>query len=144
MKILKIEGNLIDILGDDARKNWEKECGLKFHNGHQNIKENIILLEVIDEEKASKYYNLDGIEIIDEFQANVVLAEKMDKTTYKKYDEALYGANIQKKITDESLNIDEMLPEWSEEEELKYLYNKGISGIKKEEIIIEKFNKIIK
>lgn len=139
MKILKFTGQLIDIMGDDARKNWEKDCGLKFHEGHQNTEEHIILMEVINEIKALKYYDLTGVEIIDEFQANIILVEKMDKINYKKYDDALYGANIQKKITDNILNIDEMLPTWTEQEELEYLYNQGISGIKKNEVVVKKF-----
>lgn len=143
MKILKFTGNLLDIMGDDARKIWKKDCGLKFHDGHQSGEEEITLMEVIDEVKASKYYELEGVEVINETQANEILTAKMDKISYKKYDEALYGANIQKKIKDSVLDIDKMLPEWTEEQELEHLYNIGISGIKRKEIVVKKFKSSI-
>jgi len=139
MKILKFTGQLSDIMGEDASKNWTKECGLKFHNGHQNAEEGITLMEVIDEEKASKYYELVGVEVLNETQADVVVAEKMDKVSYKKYDNELYGANIQSKISKGLLDIDVLLPEWTDQQELECLYNSGISGIKKDDVKVKKF-----
>jgi len=143
MKVLKFTGELLDIMVEDARKNWSKDCGLKFHNGHQNAEDQITLMEVIDESKASKYYKLEGVEILNEEQANEILTTKMDRIIYKKYDEALYGANIQKKIGDATLDIDKMLPSWTDQEELEHLYSKGISGIKRKEIVVEKFKELI-
>ena len=143
MKILKFTGQLSDIMGEDARKDWVKECGLKFHSGHQNAEEGITLMEVTDEEKASKYYELVGVEVLNEKQADKVVAEKMDKVNYKKYDNELYGANINEKSKDKSkLDLDAMLPEWTEQEELKHLYNLGISGIKKDDVKFDKFTQL--
>jgi len=139
MKILKFTGQLSNIMGADASKNWTKECGLKFHNGHQNTEEGITLMEVIDEEKANKYYALVGVEVLNETEADLVVAEKMDKVSYKKYDNELYGANIQSKISKGLLDIDVLLPEWTEKQELEYLYNSGISGIKKDDVKVKKF-----
>jgi len=139
MKILKFTGQLSDIMGEDARKDWVKECGLKFHNGHQNTEEGITLMEVTDETKASKYYDLVGVEVLNETQADKVVAEKMDKVSYKKYDNELYGANIQSKISKGALDIDVLLPEWTEKQELEHLYNLGISGIKKDDVKVKKF-----
>ena len=140
MKILKFTGQLSDIMGEDARKDWAKECGLKFHNGHQNAEEGITLMEVTDETKANKYFALDGVEVLNETQADLVVAEKMDKVSYKKYDNELYGANINEKSKDKSkLDLDAMLPEWTEQEELKHLYDLGISGIKKDDVKFVKF-----
>ena len=139
MKILKFTGQLLDIMGEDASKNWTKECGLKFHNGHQNVEEGITLMEVTDETKANKYYELDGVEVLNETQADKVIVEKMDKVSYKKYDNELYGANIQSRISKGLLDIDVLLPEWTEKQELEYLYNLGISGIKKDDVKVKKF-----
>jgi len=143
MKILKFTGQLSDVMGEDARKDWAKECGLKFHNGHQNAEEGITLMEVTDEEKANKYFALEGVEVLNETQADKVVAEKMDKVNYKKYDNELYGANIQSKISKGLLDIDVLLPEWTEKQELEYLYNSGISGIKKDDVKVKKFTTTI-
>ena len=139
MIILKFTGNLVDTMGDNARGDFEKDLGLKFHNGHQNIEEGITLLEVIDEQKAEKYINHKLVEVLDENQANQLLISNMDKIVYKKYDDALYGANINHLIGLGTLNIDELLPVWTDQQELDFLYNKGISGINKKQIIVEKF-----
>jgi len=140
MKILKFTGQLSDIMGEDARKDWLKECGLKFHNGHQNSEEGITLMEVTDEEKASKYFALDGVEVLNETQANATIVTKMDKSQYKVTSETLMGANINELAKDTSkLDLDEMLPEWTEQEELDFLYKKGISGLKKTNVFAEKF-----
>jgi hypothetical protein len=139
MRILKFTGELLNIMGDDARKNWEKDLGLKFYPGHQNAQEEITLMEVIDEAKASKYVALSGVEVLTVEQANLVIAEKMDKTTFRRYDDALYGANIQKKIADGSLDIDLMQPDWTDQQELEFLYNAGVSGIRKQDFVAPRF-----
>ena len=139
MKILKFIGQLVDVMGTDARKNWEKDCGLRFYPGHQNSEEEITLMEVIDEIKAAKYVDLVGVEVLTAEQANQVIDEKMDKMTYRRYDDALYGANIQKKIADGSLDIDQMQPYWTDQQELEFLYSAGVSGIKKQEFVAPRF-----
>jgi len=140
MKILKFTGQLSDIMGEDASKNWSKECGLKFHSGHQNVEEGITLMEVTDETKASKYFALDGVEVLNETEANATIVTKMDKSQYKVTSETLMGANINESAKDTTkLDLDEMLPEWTEQEELDFLYKKGISGLKKTNVFAEKF-----
>lgn len=141
MKILKFNGQLLDIMGDtDARSNWQTKLGLKIHSGHQSTEEGITLMEVIDEDKAVKYLSHPDVEVLTPEEANAILAEKMDKVIYKRYDDALYGANISKKITEGSLDIEKMLPEWDEKQELEYLYNQGVSGIKKIGVKVDKFS----
>jgi len=50
------------------------------------------------------------------------------------------GANINESAKDTTkLDLDEMLPEWTEQEELDFLYKKGISGLKKTNVFAEKF-----
>jgi hypothetical protein len=139
MRILKFTGELLNIMGEDARKNWEKDLGLKFYPGHQNTQEDITLMEVIDETKAAKYVALSGVEVLTVEQANLVIVEKMDKTIFRRYDDALYGANIQKKIADGSLDIDLMQPDWTDQQELEFLYNAGVSGIRKQDFVAPRF-----
>ena len=139
MKVLMFTGQLNDIMGEDARKNWTKECGLKFHNGHQNAEEGITLMEVVDEAKAVKYYDVAGVTVLSGTEANAVLSDKMDKVNYKKYDNELYAANIASKISKSELDIEVMLPEWTEQQELDYLYKLGTSGIEKKTTTSEKF-----
>jgi hypothetical protein len=137
--VLKFNGQLLDVMGDDARKNWERDLGLKFHGGHQNAAEGITLMAVIDETKASKYFGLSEVEVLTVEQANQVIAEKIDAITFLRYDDALYGANIQKKIADGSLDIDLMQPDWTDQQELEFLYNAGVSGIKRQEFVAPRF-----
>lgn len=142
--ILKFNKSLLEIMGKDARKDWEPECGLRYYQGHQLIKDDIsiTIMEVVDTEKAQKYLNHPSVEILTEDDADLILTEKMDKVTYKKYDDALYGANIQKKIQDGTLDIDAMRPEWTDQKELEYLYSLGISGIKRHEYKTKKFKEM--
>ena len=139
MKILKFTGNLADIMGDDSRGSFGKDSGLKYYEGHQNLVKKITLFEVVDEEKAKKYINHKQVETLDEIQANEILFSDMDKILYKKYDGDLYRVNLQQKTDIGIVNLDLMLPEWTEQQELDFLYNKGLSGINKKEIIVEKF-----
>lgn len=139
MKILKFTGDLADIMGEDSRGYFEKDLGLKFHEGHQNLEEKITLFEVVDEEKAEKYINHKLVEVLDENEANELLTNYMDKMTYKKYDGDLYRVNLQQKTDAGIVNLDLMLPEWTDQEELEFLYSKGLSGIKRTVIIVEKF-----
>jgi len=140
MKILKFTGQLEDVMGEDARKTWDKDLGLKFHSGHQNVEEGITLMEVIDETKCQKYFSMENVEEITPAQANATITEKMDKVTHKVTSDNLMGANLREKSKDKSkLDLDEMLPEWTEEHELDFLYKKGISGIKKNVRVVKKF-----
>jgi hypothetical protein len=143
--ILKFTGQLSQIMGEEARlRSWEDAIGLKYTQGHQSMSGEVpvTLMEVVDTEKAQKYLNHPSVEILTEDDADLILTEKMDKVTYKKYDDALYGANIQKKIQDGTLDIDAMRPEWTDQKELEYLYNLGISGIKRHEHKTKKFKEM--
>jgi hypothetical protein len=140
MKILKFNGQLIDIMGEkDARANWETALGLKAYSGHQNTEEGITLMEVVDESKAQKYLDHPQVEVLTPEQADTLVADKMDKVTYKVTSEGIMGANLNKKVTDGILDVDAMKSEWNEQQELEYLYNQGISGIKKSEFKAKRF-----
>jgi hypothetical protein len=144
MKILKFTGQLIDIMGEDSRKNWLRDLGLKYHRGHQSPEDEITLMEVVDESKCQKYLNHLNVDVITPGQANQIIQEKMDKVTYKVTSEALMSANINKKVTENSLDLEKALPEWDDQQELEYLYNSGISGIKRIERVVGKYSEATK
>lgn len=140
MKILKFEGYLLDIMGEEARGDWEKECGLKFHNGQQTEDSTVTLLEVIDESKAIKYMSHPNVEVLTGVEANAYLVKNIDKLRYEVTSESLMSANINQLSSNVAdLDLSEMSPEWDEQQELDFLYKKGISGIKKNEVITKKF-----
>lgn len=128
--ILKFNGQLSDIMGDkDARCNWEKELGLQYE-GHQEMEEGITLLRVIDETKCQKYLTHPQIEVLTITEANNVIETKF-KEKYKVYNENLMNANLMQKINKGEIDLDEMQPNWTPDQEAEWLYNKGISGISK-------------
>lgn len=139
--ILIFEGQLRDIMGEDARKNWEEECGLRFEQGHQSG-DGMTLFEVVNVSKASKYLVDERVTEITVSEADLLLAEKCDRINYKVTSEALMGANINSKAVAGVLDLDAMDPNWSEQQELEFLYNSGVSGIERKEIVIKKFVEI--
>jgi hypothetical protein len=101
-------------------------------------------MEVVDESKCQKYLNHLNVDVITPAQANQIIVEKMDKVTYKVTSEALMSANINKKVTENSLDLEKALPEWDDQQELEYLYNSGISGIKRIERVVGKYSEASK
>lgn len=129
--ILKFNGQLIDIIGEDARAtNWEAVTGLSATDIRQQMDdEHFTLIKVVDEEKSNKYINHPDVETLTVAEANAVLDTISDK--YKIYNENLMAANLNAKIATGTINVDDMLPDWTDQQEAEFLYNKGISGIKK-------------
>jgi FlaA1/EpsC-like NDP-sugar epimerase len=153
MKILKFTGQLLDVMGDDAHKDWLKVLGLKFHSGHQTEDGKITLMEVVDESKCAKYMDLAGVEVLTPAEANALIAEQMDREDYIITSESIVSANLlhsleklkEAKLKGKDvkslglLDMDEMPSDWDEQQELKYLYDKGISGIKKTKKVSHRF-----
>lgn len=130
--ILKFNGYLVDIMGEDARtQNWEAVTGLSATDIRQQLEneEAFTLIKVIDEQKASKYINHEKVDVLTVEEANVVLDTFPDK--YKIYNENLMATNLNTKVVAGIVDLDEMLPDWTDQQEAEFLYNKGISGIKK-------------
>jgi len=148
-KILKFNGQLIDVMGEkDARCSWGKELGLGVKHIPQMSKrdgdtdEEFTLMEVVDESKCQKYLNHPDVEVLTVAEANAVIAEKF-KPKYSIYNDTIAGINLTEKmnqqkekkangeVVENKINFDEMLPEWTPAQEAEYLYNKGISGIRR-------------
>ena len=148
-KILKFNGQLIDVMGEtDAHANWKTELGLIVQSGHQHTEdeEYFTLMEVVDERLCQKYLdNFPGVEVLTVAEANTVITTKF-KPKHSIYNDTIMGVNLTEKLSKQKeaeeklevivneVKLDEMLPEWTIEQEAEYLYNKGISGIKKKDI----------
>lgn len=130
--ILKFNGQLLDIMGEDARAtNWEAVTGLSATDIRQQMEddEHFTLIKVVDEEKASKYMHHEKVDVLTVAEANAVIDSFSEK--YKIYNENLMAANLNAKIAAGTIDVDDMLPDWTDQQEAEFLYNKGISGIKK-------------
>ena len=130
--VLKFNGQLIDIMGEDARAtNWEDVTGLSATDIRQHMEKDngFTLVRVIDNEKASKYINNKKVDILTLEEANTVIDTIPSK--YKIYNENLMATNLNSKVSKGVIDLDEMLPDWTDQQEAEFLYNKGISGIKK-------------
>ena len=129
--ILKFNGQLLEIMGEDSRaSNWEGVTGLSTTEICQQMdNEPFALIKVVDEEKANKYMQHEKVDILTVEEANAIIDTFPDK--YKIYNENLMAANLNSKVSQGLIDLDEMLPDWTDQQEAEFLYNKGISGIKK-------------
>jgi len=132
MKILKLNGNLIDIMGENIKKNFTKLYGITGKTEHQNLRngKNYSLLKVTDESKSIGLERHSLVEVLTETQANLLIDTDFDEEYYI-YSESLVSASLSQKIKKDEINLDEMLPEWSRTQAAKWLFEKGISGIQK-------------
>lgn len=134
MKFIKIQGNLLDILGEDARLT-EKETGLRFTPEYQFLDGDTptSLGMIIDEEKAQKYFNFENVTILqtkEDFNKEI---DRLHIPTYTIYNEGLMNANLNQKVSSSAINLDEMQSDWTPQQEAQWLFNQGISGIRKSE-----------
>ena len=134
MKYIKIQGNLLDVLGEDARLT-EKETGLRFTPEYQFLDGDIptSLGMIVDEEKVQKYFNLQGITILESKENFNQEIDRLHIPTYTIYNEGLMNANLNQKVTSGIINLDEMQPDWTPQQEAEWLFSQGISGIRKSE-----------
>lgn len=131
MKFIKVKGHLLDVLGEDARLTEEK-IGISFVPQYQFLNKQIpISLGVITNEKlASKYYNYKNVSILDNIsEANKIIDDEFI-STYTIYNEGLMSANLNQKVANGTINLDEMQPGWTPQQEAEWLYKQGISGIR--------------
>lgn len=134
MRYIKIEGNLLDILGEDARST-ERETGLRFMPEYQFLDSDIptSLGMIVDEEKAQKYFNYANVTILNTIQDFNTEIDNLFIPKYTIYNEGLMNANLNQKVTNGTINLDEMQPDWTSQQEAEWLFNQGISGIRKSE-----------
>ena len=128
-------GNLNDYFGDEissmTAKQTEDKFGFVLSAGYQKTVGNdfVSIFKLTNIEKVSTIATENGMEILTKEQANAYISTNFKSFSVK--NEALMNANLTKKINDESIDIEEMLPNWTTEQELEFLYNNGISGIMK-------------
>lgn len=134
MRYVKIQGNLLDVLGEDARLT-EKEIGLRFMPEYQFLDGDIpiSLGMIVDEEKAQKYFNLQDVAILESKEAFNKEIDRLHLPIYTIYNEGLMNANLNQNVTSGMINLDEMQPDWTPQQEAEWLFNQGISGIRKSE-----------
>lgn len=133
MRYLKVEGSLLDVFGDAVRDT--DGMGIMFFPLYQFICEgqSISLGTIVDETKAQKYFNYAGVTILEtitDFNSEI---DNAFIPQYNIYNEGLMNANLNQKVTDGTIDLNEMLPEWTPQQESEWLYNQGVSGISKSE-----------
>ena len=142
MKYIKINAkNLYDVVTDEEKEksdeNWRKmikNLGIKILPDFQFIKENIHLGLVKDYNLANKKLvdnpNVEFFDTKEEFDNYI---NQYYKIKYLVRNESLMNANLNQKIQEGVINLDEIKVDWTDQEELKWLYEKGISGIQKKD-----------
>ena len=123
--------NLLQIMGEHARKSFADQ-GLHIQPKYQYKIGNqvITIAKIIDETKAAKYINHPDCTLLTLAEANAKIDE-YHSYTYSVSNEALYNADISKKINDGTLDTSKISAKWSKQQELKYLHSQGVLGIKK-------------
>lgn len=126
--IAHFKSDIINIMsGDHARGNWE-ELGLgkdikQFNNAADT------LINIVDMDKFI-YSNHPNVELVTETRANQIIGE-LFVAIYSLKNEPLMNANLTQKIQNNEIDLNQMNPEWSNQEELEWLYINSISGIVK-------------
>ena len=123
--------NLIDVMGEDARKDFYT-VGLEISPKYQYTTSEGIktIAKVLDQNKAVKYFNHPDCQQLTKDEANVKINE-FHKFTYTVTNQALYSADLNKKIIDGTIRTDNIAPSWTLDQELEYFYDNGILGITK-------------
>lgn len=118
---------LLNIMGEDAR-HWEV-TGLSYAEHKFFPETGYTIAKIDDYEKAKKYESNKNVEILTLEQANAKIDE-LYVPEYSIYNEGLVNANLNQKIAKGDINLDEMQPDWTQQQEAEWLYKKGISGIR--------------
>ncbi len=134
MKFLKVTGNLIDIIGEDATLKPD-EIGVHFSPLYQFLNGgNPISLGIItNEAKAAKYAVIDNVELFNSVEEFNNAIDECFIPTYSVYNEGLMNANLNQKVSNNTIDLDEMDPSWTPLQEAEWLYNNGVSGIRKKD-----------
>ena len=122
------KGNLINIFGEDVtktNKEIREKLGIDLINISQKMINGVMesLIEVVNDSKLP----IDNYVLLTKEQANQYITDNF--ISYSIKNESLMAANINSKIADGTLYVNDMSSEWTTEQELEFLYNAGISGI---------------
>ncbi|MFZ7103371.1 MAG: hypothetical protein ACOWWO_12050 [Peptococcaceae bacterium] len=129
---LKIQGNLLDILGEDARSNMEETLGIKVSPAYQFLECDIpaTLAVVTNEDKVQKIINHAKITILntmDEFNAEI---DNLYEEKYTLTNSTELQVDLQLSGNPTIPNYDAGQPLRSQNN-LKALYDSGLGGISK-------------
>lgn len=131
---IKIEGHLLDVLGDDARGNMEESLGIKVSPIYQflEIEPTVTLATIVNEVKAEKIINDKRVTILktkDDFNSEI---DNLYTETFflKNPLELQLDLQLSGVSTVENYNPSKTL---SSQENLKALYEVGMGGITKTE-----------
>jgi len=118
-------------MGDDARKKPE-DVGILFNGSYQNEFEEVTtsIGIVTNEELASKYLVHPEVDYITVAEINSLIDSEFQQQ-YSVTNEAIMNANLGAMASNGTIDFSEMKEEWSNNEELSFLYSKGVSGIRK-------------
>jgi hypothetical protein len=131
MKVLRVKvnfetgkraGGLFDPKGTDHR------CNSTWQDSAKGVEYRIL----IEESKLDEYKAMDGVTVYDDLatgQAAIDAEFGEPEAYYKEENTALMQANINAKL--KAADLDEMQADWTNQQELEFLYDKGISGISK-------------
>lgn len=130
-----VKGELIEIMGAIlARSNWIETMGVDKNVLQIEEKDTgvtISIFNIIDREKWDSgssnfsFIALDNIE-----QINKIIEEN-NFDVYSKDNESIMTANLNYLVTQGVIDFNDLSVEMTEQQELKYLYDKGCSGISK-------------
>lgn len=129
---IKIIGNLVDVIGDFARTKWNDTLKINAIKQIQDKNENTITyFEVYDYDFLNSKININDqrLSILNSIQD---INNEIDQINYYIYvinNEGLMNANITQLINNNQLDLTELHVESTDQEELEFLYNNGISGI---------------
>jgi len=127
--ILHFKKQLLEIMGEDARYTWSEKLGIGGNIQQYNNATNTFM-QVLDEVKAAKYINNVDVDVLTEAEADAVI-DGLFVSEYSVTSEALMSANLTQKVNAGTISLDEIPATATKQEELKYLYDAGISGISK-------------
>lgn len=131
---LKIEGNLIDVLGDNARKDMEATVGIKVSPRYQFLGEGgpVTLAEVVDETKVQQITGHSAVTVLDTVQDfnNAIDQYFTDKYTLTDSVQLQLDLDMSGKTAADIPGYDSNLS-LTNQANLKAMYDDGLAGISK-------------
>lgn len=123
--------SLLEIMGANARKSFYS-FGLEILPKYQFLVDGVTktIAKILDENKASEYINNSNCVLLTLQEANSKIDE-LHMFDYSIENEAIYSADINKKVAESILDLALIDGSWTIQQELEWLYNQGIVGIKK-------------
>jgi hypothetical protein len=133
MKIKLLKGQLIDVMPENVvRTNWEITIRAKVITQIEDKSDQTLtFFEVLDEQAwDASMKGIPQIELSSIEEVNTYITEN-NSDVYVKDNEFLMSANLTNLVNSGVIKFEEMKVDWTEQEELAYLYGKGCSGITK-------------